>query len=44
MGEAGRRHAAAHFTWDHVATQMEELYDSLKHRYRELDAGATANT
>jgi glycosyltransferase involved in cell wall biosynthesis len=35
MGEAGRRHAAAHFTWDHVATQMEELYDSLKHRHRE---------
>jgi glycosyltransferase involved in cell wall biosynthesis len=36
MGEAGRRHAAAHFTWDHVATQMEELYNSLKHRAREL--------
>jgi glycosyltransferase involved in cell wall biosynthesis len=28
MGEAGRRHAA-HFTWDHVAMQMEDLYHSL---------------
>ena len=26
MGEAGRRHAAAHYTWGHVATQMEDLY------------------
>jgi glycosyltransferase involved in cell wall biosynthesis len=31
MGEAGRRHVAAHFTWDQVATQMEDLYNSLKH-------------
>jgi glycosyltransferase involved in cell wall biosynthesis len=38
MGEAGRRYAVAHLTWDHVATQMEKLYDSLKHRDRELDA------
>src|SRR4030081_1640509 len=22
---SGRRHAAAHFTWDHVAAQMEQL-------------------
>jgi glycosyltransferase involved in cell wall biosynthesis len=29
MGEAGRRHAAAHFTWDHVAAQMEDLYNSI---------------
>jgi glycosyltransferase involved in cell wall biosynthesis len=29
MGEAGRRHAAAHFTWDHVAVQMEDLYNSI---------------
>ncbi|HEY2400627.1 MAG TPA: glycosyltransferase family 4 protein, partial [Steroidobacteraceae bacterium] len=29
MGEAGRRHAAAHFTWDHVAAQMEDLYNSV---------------
>ena len=43
MGEAGRRHAAAHFTWDQVATQMEDLYSSLKHRVREFDAGAPAN-
>ena len=31
MGEAGRRHAAAHFSWDHVAAQMEDLYNSLDH-------------
>ena len=37
MGEAGRRYAAAHFTWDHIATQMEDLYNSLKHRDREFD-------
>jgi glycosyltransferase involved in cell wall biosynthesis len=29
MGEAGRQHAAAHFTWDHVAAEMEDLYTSL---------------
>jgi hypothetical protein len=29
MGEAGRRHAAAHFTWDHIAAQMEDLYNSI---------------
>jgi glycosyltransferase involved in cell wall biosynthesis len=29
MGEAGRRHAAAHFTWGHVAAQMEDLYNSI---------------
>jgi glycosyltransferase involved in cell wall biosynthesis len=28
MGEAGRQHAAAHFSWDRVAAQMEDLYDS----------------
>src|SRR6266478_2126725 len=43
MGEAGRRHVAAHFTWDQIATQMEALYNSLKHRVREFDAGAPAN-
>jgi glycosyltransferase involved in cell wall biosynthesis len=32
MGEAGRRHAAAHFTWDHMAMQVEDLYNGLKHR------------
>jgi glycosyltransferase involved in cell wall biosynthesis len=26
MGEVGRQHAAAHFSWDHVAAQMEDLY------------------
>jgi glycosyltransferase involved in cell wall biosynthesis len=31
MGEAGR-HAAAHFTCDHVAAQMEDLYNSLGRR------------
>ena len=30
MGDAGRRHAAR-FTWDHIAMQMEELYNSFKH-------------
>ena len=29
MGESGRRHAATHFTWDHIAAQMEELYKQL---------------
>jgi glycosyltransferase involved in cell wall biosynthesis len=29
MGEAGRRHAAAHFTWAQVAAQMEDLYNSI---------------
>src|SRR5215468_9498171 len=29
MGEAGQRHAAAHFTWGHVAVQMEALYNSI---------------
>src|SRR6516225_10786241 len=23
MGEAGRQHAAAHYSWDHIAAQME---------------------
>jgi glycosyltransferase involved in cell wall biosynthesis len=32
MGDAGRRHAAAHYTWGHVATQMEDLYNSLNDR------------
>src|SRR5262249_2293084 len=30
MGEAGRRYATAHFTRDHIANQMEQLYDSFK--------------
>jgi glycosyltransferase involved in cell wall biosynthesis len=34
MGEAGREHAAAHFTWDNVAAQMEDLYGCFKHRDR----------
>jgi glycosyltransferase involved in cell wall biosynthesis len=29
MGEAGQRHAAAHFTWGNVAAQMEDLYNSI---------------
>jgi glycosyltransferase involved in cell wall biosynthesis len=32
MGEAGRRHAAQYFSWDHVAVQMEDLYNSLMSR------------
>jgi hypothetical protein len=31
MGETGRRYVATHFTWDHIATQMEDLYKSFKH-------------
>jgi glycosyltransferase involved in cell wall biosynthesis len=31
MGEAGRQ-TAAHFSWDHVAAQMEDLYTSFKNR------------
>jgi glycosyltransferase involved in cell wall biosynthesis len=30
MGEAGREYAAAHFSWDQVAAQMEALYNSFK--------------
>jgi glycosyltransferase involved in cell wall biosynthesis len=33
MGEAGRRHTVAHFSWDKVAIQMEELYSSVKHAH-----------
>jgi glycosyltransferase involved in cell wall biosynthesis len=40
MGEAGRRHAAAHFRWDHVAAQMEDLYSSLKRRVADAPANA----
>jgi len=27
MGEAGRKHAATHFSWDHIAAQIEDLYN-----------------
>jgi glycosyltransferase involved in cell wall biosynthesis len=30
MGEAGRRYAAAHYTWDHIAAEMENLYQQLQ--------------
>jgi glycosyltransferase involved in cell wall biosynthesis len=40
MGEAGQRHAAAHFRWDHVAAQMEDLYGSLKRRVADAPANA----
>jgi len=43
MGEAGRRYAAAHFTWDYIAAQMEQLYNSFKHSMRGVDAGAPIN-
>jgi glycosyltransferase involved in cell wall biosynthesis len=43
MGEAGRRYAAAHFTWGHIAAQMEQLYNSFKHSMHELDASAAIN-
>jgi glycosyltransferase involved in cell wall biosynthesis len=29
MGEAGRRHATAYYSWHHIAAQMEALYESL---------------
>jgi glycosyltransferase involved in cell wall biosynthesis len=32
MGEAGRGYAAQYFSWDHVAVQMEDLYNSLMSR------------
>jgi glycosyltransferase involved in cell wall biosynthesis len=41
MGEAGRRYAAAHFTWDHIAAQMEQLYNNIS--LREFDASAPIN-
>src|SRR6516225_4133650 len=40
MGEAGQRHAAAHFRWDQVAAQMEDLYSSLKRRVADAPANA----
>jgi glycosyltransferase involved in cell wall biosynthesis len=42
MGEAGRQHAAAHFSWNRVATEMEDLYSTLKHRDREFDPTESA--
>jgi glycosyltransferase involved in cell wall biosynthesis len=42
MGDAGRQHAAR-FTWDHVAMQMEDLYNSLKDPAHAFGAGAFAN-
>ena len=30
MGQAGQRHAAAHYSWDRVAARMEEMYESLR--------------
>ena len=41
MGEAGRRYATAHFTWDHIAAQMEQLYNNIS--LREFDASAPIN-
>jgi glycosyltransferase involved in cell wall biosynthesis len=29
MGEAGQRHALAHYSWTNIAAQMENLYESL---------------
>jgi len=40
MGEAGQRHAAAHFRWDQVAAQMEDLYSTLKRRVADAPANA----
>jgi glycosyltransferase involved in cell wall biosynthesis len=30
MGEAGQRHAMAHYSWTNIAVQMEDLYESLR--------------
>jgi len=30
MGEAGQRHAIAHYSWTSVAVRMEGLYESLQ--------------
>jgi glycosyltransferase involved in cell wall biosynthesis len=37
MGEAGRQHAVAHYTWAHVAARMEDLYERVRRRDREFD-------
>ena len=29
MGEVGRRHATAYYSWPNIAAQMEALYESL---------------
>jgi glycosyltransferase involved in cell wall biosynthesis len=29
MGEAGRRHVTAHYSWNHIAAQMGALYESV---------------
>jgi len=30
MGEAGQRHAIAHYSWTSIAVRMEALYGSLR--------------
>jgi glycosyltransferase involved in cell wall biosynthesis len=30
MGEAGQRHAMAHYSWTSIACRMEDLYESLR--------------
>jgi glycosyltransferase involved in cell wall biosynthesis len=30
MGEAGQRHAMAHYSWPNIAARMEDLYESLR--------------
>jgi glycosyltransferase involved in cell wall biosynthesis len=34
MGEAGQRHAMAHYSWPSIAVRMEDLYESLRFRDR----------
>jgi glycosyltransferase involved in cell wall biosynthesis len=34
MGEAGQRHAMAHYSWPSIAVRMGELYESLRFRDR----------
>src|SRR5262249_27445420 len=33
MGEAGRRHTTAHYSWHRIAAQMEALYESLSSKH-----------
>jgi glycosyltransferase involved in cell wall biosynthesis len=33
MGEAGQRHAMAHYSWTSIAAQMENLYESIERNF-----------
>jgi glycosyltransferase involved in cell wall biosynthesis len=40
MGQAGQRHAAAHYTWDRIAARMEDMYENLRCRDRMLNSSS----